>query len=90
MEFAEGAEGKKSQLEFMKSFLAELNKVIEYSEIATRKQDTGGQGDAGNKLEALTREKMEAKKLSYSTAFAEAQMENPELAQEYASELREV
>jgi len=88
--FAEGT-AKRTRLDFMREFLAELDKVIEFGEIAKRSKDTGGAGAAGEKLEALTRAKMKANKdLDYVKAFAEAQTENPELTQEYVSEMKEV
>jgi len=88
--FAEGAE-KKSRLAFMQAFLTELDKVIEFGEIAKRDKVTGGAGNAGEKLEALTRAKMKVDPaLTYVKAFAETQKENPELAQEYISEMKEV
>ena len=64
-------------------------KPISYGEHATGDKDTGGQGNAGEKLSKLTREKMkEQKDLTYGQAFAEIQRENPDLAKEYAQEIK--
>lgn len=87
-QFAEEGE-KVSQLAFMRKFLEELPKAVTFKEIATREKDTGGQGDAGQKLEDLTQKKMKDQKdLTYSQAFTEVQKENPELAKEYAQEFK--
>lgn len=84
VEFAEGTQG--TSLDWFKNFLEELPKVVEFKEIAVREDDVKT-GSAGIKLEKIIRAKMkEDKSLDYGAAFAEAQRENPELAQEYASE----
>ncbi|MGR3310223.1 MAG: hypothetical protein ACUZ77_05545 [Candidatus Brocadiales bacterium] len=44
--------------------------------------------NAGIKLDTITKEKMADKKLSYDKAFSEAQTENPDLARDYATELK--
>lgn len=54
-------------------------------------EDVGAIGDnksAGDKLDQLIKEKMKAKPdLDYSAAFAEVQLEYPDLTQEYVQEL---
>lgn len=89
VEFGEGADKKKqTPLEFMQSFLSALPKVIEFGEVAGRTKDAGT-GSAGDKLSALTKKKLEEKKdYTYTKAFSEVQTENPELAAEYAEELK--
>ncbi len=85
----EGKKEKQTPLEFMQSFLSKLPKAIEFREVAGNDKDAGRKGNAGEKIEALVKEKMKANKaIAYGAAFAEVQMENPELAQEYAEELR--
>jgi phage I-like protein len=62
-------------------------KQVITDEIAGGKEATGG--DAGAKLDALTRAKLQANKdLTYSQAFGEVQSENPELAAAYAEALK--
>jgi hypothetical protein len=71
---------------FKNLFETEMPKVIIFKEVAQRDKTVG---DAGTKLEALTREKMKANdKLTYGAAFAEVQKENLELAAEYAQEIK--
>ena len=85
VEFA--AETKVSRLDWFKDFLAELPKVIDFTEIATRDKDIGS-GNAAEKLEKLTRDRMkENKDLTYSAAFSEIQKENPDLVTEYQAEM---
>lgn len=90
-EFTEG-EGKvkKAPLDAFKAFLTTLPKSVEFGEIAKKKTATDkGAVTAEERLNKLTTEKMHANKdLTYSAAFAETQKENPELATEYAAELR--
>lgn len=86
-EFAEGSD-KISQLAFMRKFLEELPKVVTFKEVATRDEDAEP-GSAGEKLSKLTRKKItDNKELTYSQAWNEVQVENPELAEEYAKEVR--
>lgn len=74
---------------FKALFETEIPKVVEFGEVATRDKNTAGQGAAGKQLEGLTRKKMEANTaLSYSEAFSAVQRENPDLANEYAAEIR--
>lgn len=81
IQFAEGV--KTSPAEFMKKFIAELPKVIEFSEIARRDKDVAG--DAGGKLDQLIKARREKEpKLTFSEALTAVQLENPELAREYA------
>ncbi len=83
--FAEGAD-QISRLEWFKGFMAGLPKVVEFGEVATREKDITGK--AGEKLSAIIQKKMNEKQITYGAAFAEAQMENPDLAREYARELK--
>lgn len=88
-EFSEDKKKKETPLEFMQAFLSALPKSIEFGEVAKRDKDVAASGAAAEKLAALTEKKMkEDKDLSYAQAFAEVQKENPELAAEYAEELR--
>ncbi|OQY41841.1 MAG: hypothetical protein B6240_14670 [Desulfobacteraceae bacterium 4572_87] len=83
--FSEGAE-KVSRMEWFKSFMEGLPKLVDFKELATRDNDVTG--NAGEKLSAIVQKKMSADKtLVYGAAFIEAQIENPDLAQEYAQEL---
>lgn len=84
VEFSEGK--KTSALDWFKNFIEELPKVVEFKEIASRDKDIGA-GDAGGKLEKLTRNKMAEKKIDYSAAFAEVQTEHPDLVTEYRTEM---
>jgi hypothetical protein len=89
IEFGEG-DGKKKQspIEFMQFFLAGLPKAIEFKEVAGEDKDTAPKGQAAQKLDALTRERMKANdKLTYSAAFTEVQTKTPELAAEYADSI---
>ena len=73
---------------FKTLFETELPKVVEFKEVATRDKDTGGQGQAGSKVEALIQAKMKDNKdLPYGSAFAEVQRENPDLVREYQQEI---
>jgi len=88
IEFSE--ERKMTAIDWFKSFLAELPKVVEFKEIATRDGNVAT-GDSAGKLEALIEAKMkESKTLDYSAAFAEVQIENADLVRSYQSEMREV
>jgi hypothetical protein len=85
VEFSE--ENKTTALDWFKSFVDELPKVVVFKELATRDADISG-GDAGGKLEALIKKAMkENKDLDYSAAFSEVQRDNPALAAEYQQEL---
>ncbi|MBW2673861.1 MAG: hypothetical protein JRD89_10680 [Deltaproteobacteria bacterium] len=89
IEFGEAKEKATMYDRFKALFETELPKLINFGEIATRDTDVSGSGDAGGKLETLTRKKMEGNdKLSYSEAFNAVQRENPDLANEYAAEIR--
>ena len=86
IEFA--AEAKVSRLDWFKKFLAELPKVIDFSEIATRDKDVGGKS-AGEQLTALTHKKMaDDKELTFSKAFSQVQIEHPDLAKEYKAQIK--
>jgi hypothetical protein len=89
IEFGEKKE-KATAFDRMKAMLESATPLVNFNEVATRDKDAGGgTGTAGAKLETLTRAKMAANKdLSYSAAFAEAQKENPALAQEYVQEIQ--
>lgn len=88
IEFGEKKEKATLYDRFKALFETELPKVVEFSEIATRDKDTGGQGQAGAKLETLIQAKMKDNKdLTYMAAFSEVQRENPELAREYHQEI---
>jgi len=66
----------------------EIPLVVTFGEVATRGKDAVGQGAAGEKVEALIREKRKANKdIGYAAAFAEVQQENPDLAREYQQEI---
>jgi hypothetical protein len=85
VQFAEGT--KCSPAEFMKKFVSELPKVIEFKEIASRDKDVSG--DAGGKLDALVKARREKEPtLTFSEALTAVQLENPELAREYAAGIR--
>jgi hypothetical protein len=91
IEFAEGKE-KVPMLAQMKAILETLPADITFSEVATKEKDVGT-GDAGAKLEKLAREKQAkmaegGKEISFREALDKVQIENPELAQEYAAELQ--
>jgi hypothetical protein len=86
IEFSDGT--KKNALDGIKDFLNELPKVVTFKEVTPKDGPASG-GSAAEKLSALTKTKMEAKKdLSYSAAFAEVQRENIELAKELLEEIR--
>jgi cation transport regulator ChaB len=86
IEFSEGV--KKSRLDGIKDFLTEIPKVVIFKEVAGS-DGPGSGGTAAEKLSALTKKKMNEKKdLSYGSAFAEVQKENPELAKELLAEIR--
>jgi len=90
IEFGEGDGKVQATLydRFKGLFETELPKVVEFDEIASRDKDTGGQGQAGAKVEVLIREKMKNDKtLGYGTAFSEVQRENPDLVREYQQEI---
>ena len=81
-------ETKATSLDWFKHFIDGLPKLIDFNEIAARDKDAGGAGSAGEKLDGLTRKKMEKDKdLGYSAAFSEVQQEHPGLAVEYAAEI---
>jgi hypothetical protein len=69
-------------------FEKQLPVVVSFKEIASRDKDAGA-GSAGEKLSALANKESEAdKNLSFSQALTLAQTKNPDLAREYAQELR--
>lgn len=89
IEFGESKEKATVYDRFKALFETELPKIVTFGETAKRDTDVGGSGEAGKKLETLTRQKMEKdSKLSYSEAFQAVQRENPDLASEYAAEIR--
>lgn len=88
IKFAESDGGTKTRSQWFMDFLTELPKVVTFKEIAGT-AGLGSGGSAAEKLSALTKAKMEAKKdLSYGAAFSEVQKENPELAKEALVEIR--
>ena len=91
IEFAEGVSVgafDKTPIGGIKAFLTELPKVVIFKEVAGGEGPNTG-GSAAEKLSALTKQKMEAKKdLSYGAAFTEVQKENPEMARELLAEIR--
>ncbi len=85
----EGKKQKQTPLEFMRAFLAALPARIEFKEVAGNDKDVPAAGRAGEKIDALVREKLKAnKEMKYAAAFAEVQQENPALAAEYEAEIR--
>ena len=89
IEFGETKEKATLFDRFKGFFETELPRLVEFKEVATRDKDAGGTGGAGSKVEALIQEKMKAdKNLTYSAAFSEVQREKPDLALEYAQEIR--
>lgn len=90
IEFSDG-DTKKTQtpFEYMKSFLSAFKKQIEFGEVATESKDFQAKGNASEKLSQLTQAKLKGNKgMNYGEAFSEVQKENPELAKEYAIEIR--
>lgn len=88
IEFGETKEKATLYDRFKTFFETELPKVVEFKEVATRDKDTGGQGQAGTKVEALIQVKLKDNKaLTYGAAFSEVQRENPDLVREYQQEL---
>ncbi len=72
-----------------KVFLPALPKQVEFGEVAARSSDAGaGEKDAANRLDELTRKRMDERKVGYDVAFSEVQMENPELVKEYMESMR--
>lgn len=85
IEFSE--ESKVSRLDWFKNFMAELPKLVDFKEIATRDTDMGA-GNAAEKLTQLTQKKMaDNKGMSYRDAFSAVQVEQPALASEYQQEM---
>lgn len=83
----EFAETKSTSLDWFKSFIDELPKTVEFKEIADKDNDVKDK-TAGLKIDTLIKKKMqENQKLDYISAFNEVQVENPELAKQYAIEL---
>lgn len=81
---------KKAPVKAFKDFLKTLPKSVDFSEVATKKKAGDKGGTAVERLTAEINEKMKANKdLTYNMAFTEVQKENPELAAEYAAEIRE-
>ena len=88
IEFGETKE-KFTVFDRMKALLESATPLVTFSEVASRSKEAGGAGSAGEKLDALTQNKMkERKDLTYSVAFAEVQKENPTLVQEYEQEIQ--
>ena len=67
--------------------MAEMPRVVDFKEIATRDTDMGA-GNAAEKLTQLTQKKMaDNKDMSYRDAFSAVQVEQPALASEYQQEM---
>ena len=89
IEFGETKE-KSTTFDRMKALLESATPLVTFGEVASRTKDAGGQGTAGDKIEALIVAKIKDKKeLSYSAAFAEVQQENPDLSKAYMAEVQE-
>lgn len=92
-EFAEGEDkkAKKAPLEAFKTFLKTLPTQVQFGEHATKGRASGTvQGSAAEKIEAHISEKRAADKtLSYGEALTAVQREYPDLAREYAEEIRQ-
>lgn len=79
-QFSEGEGGNKKQVEWFKAFLADLPKVVEFSEIASRKTGVTA-GGAEDRISALVDKKLsDNKRMTYADALLSVQIENPELA----------
>jgi len=89
IEFGEARE-KVTAFDRLKAlFETELPKLVEFNEVATRDKDVAGDGAAAKKINDLISQKMkENRDLAYQAAFAEVQREHPDLALEYAQEIR--
>lgn len=88
VEFAEGADNKKTPYAWFKGFVEDLPKIIDFGEVAKRGAAADGPATSGGKLDALVARKMkENPKLDYGAAFSETQSEHPDLAAEYAQEM---
>jgi hypothetical protein len=86
---ADGKPAKKSPCDWFLEFLEGLPKFINLGEVAGQATDIGKAGVASARLDALiTRKRADNKDMSYTQAFAEVQREHPDLAAEYAVELR--
>jgi hypothetical protein len=84
--FAEG--GTKTPHDWFLDFLEALPASVSLSEVAGRDKDVTS-GGAAARLNAMIRRKLEANpKMSHATAFAEVQLENPGLAEEYRESIR--
>jgi hypothetical protein len=91
----DGVRVRKSALDTFRSFCESLPATsgVSFGEHATHGSATPpagiGSGTAADRLDAIARQKIAAGQgVSYGIAFAEAQRENPELASEYAIEVR--
>jgi len=92
IEFAEGGE-KISMLAQAKAILETLPADITFSEVATKDKDTGGAGNAGEKLSKLAKDKQakskeSGKEMTFRDALDSVQIEQPDLAKEYLAELQ--
>lgn len=81
IEFEEGGQKKKqTPLDFAKSFLEGLPKVIKFGEVATRGTDTGGTD--GEKRDQLIANFAEKNKVGYKEAVLAVSKEHPDLFKE--------
>jgi len=89
-EFTEGdGKAKKAPLEAFKTFLTALPKQVEFKETATKDKAYHLTGKTAEKIEALIQDKLKADKtLNYNEALTLVQKENPQLAEEYATEIK--
>ena len=96
IKLGEGAAAKETNaLEMFSELLSSLIKrsdkgtlVVQLGESAPGSKDEEGKGSASAQLSALTTQKLsENKDMSYSVAFSEVQVENKDLADEYAKEV---
>ncbi|MBN2189333.1 MAG: hypothetical protein JW699_07750 [Chitinispirillaceae bacterium] len=84
------AEGAVRPVDAYKNMLTNAPEAISFAEVATPAAAAKtAQGNAGEKLGALTAEKMQADKaLDYGEALRRVQIEHPDLAAEYAEEIQ--
>ncbi|MBN2188376.1 MAG: hypothetical protein JW699_02895 [Chitinispirillaceae bacterium] len=85
------AEGQVKPIDAYKRMLQNAPDAISFAEVATPAAAAKtAKGNAGEKLGTLVVEKMQADKdLSYSEALRRVQIEHPDLAQEYAQEIKQ-
>lgn len=84
------AEGAVKPIDAYKNMLQNAPEALSFGEIATPSSAAAtGAGNAGAKLGKLVEQKMQGDKtMNYSEALSLVQLENPELAREYAEEIK--